>query len=105
MYRMFTFNSHDIYFLIVNHEQSIMNGYVKTNVGQDAASLGAAVVAVVGAGLWKNFNKIDDIHQVVNITKPVPQHNRRYEKLLPIFKYGGEAIAKIGDMLLHPDFK
>ena len=32
---------------------------LKTNIGQDAAALGAAAIAAVGIGFWKDFNKID----------------------------------------------
>ncbi len=37
---------------------------VKTNVDQEAGSLGAAAVAAVGAGLWNGFEKVDEVHQV-----------------------------------------
>ena len=37
---------------------------VKTNVGQDAGSLGAAAVGAVGSGLWKDFGRIDEVHKV-----------------------------------------
>ena len=38
---------------------------VKTNIDQEAASLGAAAVAAVGAGLWKDFAPVDAVHRVV----------------------------------------
>ena len=43
---------------------------VKTNVDQDAASLGAAAVAAVGAGLWKDFGKVDEAHRVEDVRRP-----------------------------------
>jgi len=76
---------------------------VKTSVDQDAASLGAAAVAAVGAGLWKDFSRIDDRHHVEEVTKPLPENVARYEKLLPVFRSAGESLAKIGDMLAGLD--
>lgn len=76
---------------------------IKTNIDQDAASLGAAAVAAVGGGLWKDFSRIDDIHRVEEIAKPDPDHVARYDKLLPIFRSAGEALARIGDELCNLD--
>ena len=36
---------------------------LKTNIGQEAGSLGAAAVAAVGSGLWDDFSPIDTIHR------------------------------------------
>lgn len=72
---------------------------VKTNVDKDAAALGAAAVAAVGAGLWKDFSRIDEIHQVEDVTKPISPNVEFYEKLLPVFRCTGEMLAKIGDMV------
>ena len=70
---------------------------IKTNIDQNAASLGAAAAAAVGTGLWNNFSRIDRIHKVENIIKPIAVNNARYEKLLPIFRQAGETMAEIGD--------
>ena len=43
---------------------------VKTNIDQEAASLGAAAVAAVGCGLWKDFAPVDDAHQVASVENP-----------------------------------
>lgn len=76
---------------------------VKTNVDQQAAALGAAAVAAVGAGLWKDFSKLDDIHQVQSISRPVAANQRAYEKLLPIFVRAGEFQSRLGDLLAEVD--
>jgi len=72
---------------------------VKTNIGQEAGSLGAAAVAAVGSGLWRDFSKIDDIDQVEEITIPIPKNVSKYEKLLNVFKRAHEYQAEIGDLL------
>ena len=50
---------------------------VKTNVDQEAGSLGAAAVAAVGAGLWKGFEKVDEVHKVQGVQKPIPAERAR----------------------------
>jgi len=73
---------------------------VKTNVDQQAAALGAAAVAAVGTGLWTDFTKIDDIHQIESVTKPIPQNATIYEQILPIFAKVGYYQSELGDMLV-----
>lgn len=73
---------------------------IKTNVGQEAAALGAAAVAAVGMGFWKDFNKIDKIHKVEYICEPETDNVKKYQKLLKVFKIAREYISSIGDMTL-----
>jgi len=77
---------------------------VKTNVGQEAGSLGAAAVAAVGAGLWGDFSPIDQIHQVEDVATPNPRNVQVYEQLLPVFRKAGKCHACIGDMIAELDF-
>jgi xylulokinase len=72
---------------------------IKTNIDQDAAALGAAAVAAVGAGLWTDFSRIDDIHRIEQITHPIPQHTALYDRLLPIFVAAARFQSELGDML------
>ncbi|MFH1267277.1 MAG: FGGY-family carbohydrate kinase, partial [Planctomycetota bacterium] len=72
---------------------------VKTNVGQEAGSLGAAAVAAVGSGLWDDFSTIDEVHQVIGVAEPIAQNVERYERLLPIFKQAARSQAQLGDAL------
>jgi len=72
---------------------------VKTSVDQQAAALGAAALAAVGTGLWSDFRKIDEIHEIEHIARPIPEHNAVYEALLPVFARAGQHQAEIGDML------
>jgi xylulokinase len=76
---------------------------VKTNVGQEAGSLGAAAVAAVAAGLWKDFARVEQAHHVEAISAPTPDA-AIYEKLLPAFRQAagdqarlGEALARLGE--------
>ena len=72
---------------------------IKTNIGQEAASLGAAAVAGIGAGLWKDFSIIDEIHKIEEIAEPIAENNAVYERILPIFQKASEGLAEVGDML------
>jgi xylulokinase len=72
---------------------------VKSNIDQDAGALGAAAIAAVGCGLWKDFSRIDEIHKTVELVEPVKENNRKYEKLLPIFEQAADFQARISDAL------
>ena len=72
---------------------------VKTNIGEEAGSLGAAAIAAVGCGLWKDFSKIDQIHQVESITEPVPENTQVYKKLEPAYETLRKSQAEIGEAL------
>jgi xylulokinase len=72
---------------------------IETNIGQDAGSLGAAVLAAVGAGLWKDFSVAPSFHHLKSTAAPDRENNRRYEDILPLYKRLAEIEADIGDLL------
>ncbi len=72
---------------------------VKTNVGQEAGSLGAAAVAAVGAGLWSGFDRIDQVHQIENVAEPDKDNVKTYERLLAVFQQAARYQAQLGDVL------
>jgi xylulokinase len=72
---------------------------LKTNIDQDAAALGAAALAAVGCGLWQGYDRIDTIHEVIEVVEPNKENNLKYEKLLPVFNLAAEYQAAIGDAL------
>jgi xylulokinase len=78
---------------------------LKTNVDQDAGSLGAAAVAAVGAGLWKDFSPIDDIHRIEAVEEPLPANQAAYARLMRVFERSRADEAAICDMLLKEDSK
>ena len=75
----------------------------KSNIDQDAGSLGAAAVAAVGAGLWSDFDKIDEIHKIEAVQTPTPQNVAIYRKLRPAFDYVRKCQAALGEMLHEID--
>ncbi len=72
---------------------------VKTNVDQEAASLGAAAVAAVGAGLWSGFDKVEQAHQVQDVRKPIPANVEEYRRLMPGFEMLRRHQAELGELL------
>lgn len=72
---------------------------LKTNVGQEAGSLGAAALAAVGAGLWPDFSPVDRIHKLEDVCTPQAENVGVYERLLPVFHEAARHQARIGEML------
>jgi xylulokinase len=72
---------------------------IRTNIGQQAAALGAAAVAAIGTGLWPGFGKIDEVQRIESVTGPLPENVRKYELLLPVFEYVRDSQARTGDLL------
>ncbi len=72
---------------------------VKTNIDQEAASLGAAAVAAVGAGIWKSFELVDGIHKTASVEKPIEKNAAVYRKLMPAFEHLRASQAALGDLL------
>lgn len=73
---------------------------VKTSVDQDAASLGAAAVAAVGVGLWKDFSPVDAVHRTEAVEEPRPEAVKAYARLMPVFERMRKDEAVICQMLL-----
>jgi xylulokinase len=72
---------------------------VKTSVDQQAAALGAAAVAAVGTGIWKDFDKIDEIHKVEQLALPIAENAASYNRLFDVFQQAGDGQSELGDRL------
>jgi xylulokinase len=67
----------------------------KTNIDQDAAALGAAAIAAVGTGLWSDFSRLDEIHQIQEILNPIPENAEKYNQILPLFLETAEMLTAL----------
>jgi xylulokinase len=72
---------------------------LKTNIDQNAASLGAAAIAANACGIWNGYDRIEKIHQIESLIHPEREANRFYEKLLPIYSRWTECLAELGDLM------
>jgi xylulokinase len=68
---------------------------VMSNIGQEAAALGAAMIGGVGVGLWKSFEIVDKLTETIAVSKPDPKAVELFAQLLPIFRDGVAAISDI----------
>ncbi len=79
---------------------------IKTNVDQQAATLGAAALALVGLGIWSDFTPIDQAHEIIREFEPDTQTTHFYsETVLPLFEVAAEQAKVIGAMAarVHAD--
>ncbi|HWR23276.1 MAG TPA: FGGY-family carbohydrate kinase [Feifaniaceae bacterium] len=70
---------------------------VKTNIGQNAASLGAAALAAYGLGYWDSYDRIDRVHQVRDIARPDPERVRAYRPYYERSRHAAHLLALYGD--------
>jgi xylulokinase len=52
---------------------------------EEATSMGAAAAGGVGAGIWKDFSKVDEMVQVASEAEPRPELRALYDELSDIF--------------------
>jgi len=74
---------------------------VKTNIDQDAASLGAAAIAARGIGLWKDYSRIPSLHHIENISRPDPVKAAQYKEIQVQFEYISNILADLGDYMAN----
>lgn len=69
---------------------------IKTNIDQQAAALGAAALVLVGCGIWEDYSKIDDLHQIESISQVNSENHKIYKNYLSIFQDASEFLADLG---------
>lgn len=70
---------------------------VKTNVDQQTATLGAAAVALVGMGMWSDFDVMNRVHDVISEFTPDPAATGLYQdQVLPLFEIAADAARDLG---------
>ena len=78
----------------------VMNREIlKTNIDQDAASLGAAAVCARASGLWQDYSRIPDLHIAEQIWRPDETRCKIYQTIYPAFIRASEMAADLGDFI------
>ena len=72
---------------------------LKTNIDQDAASFGAAAIAFVAMGVWKDYTPIPGMHIVEEKSIPAAENVKLYNEIFPQFKHINEVMSDLGDFL------
>lgn len=72
---------------------------LKTNIDQDAASLGAAAICARAMGVWQDYSRIPDLHRTEHIWHPDEERSRIYEAIYPVFIRASELAADLGDYI------
>lgn len=72
---------------------------IKTNIDQDAASLGAAALAAYGLGFIDSYDVLDSIHKVDAVAVPDPDHKKTYARLYPLHREISHYMALAGQHL------
>ena len=70
---------------------------ILTNIGQEAAALGAAALAGVATGVWPDFSIVDAIAQTVQVNEPNRESQLAYEKMGKHFSFVMERLLEIGE--------
>ena len=66
---------------------------VRTHAGQQAAALGAAAVAGVGAGVWDDFGIIDDINAPTDLNSPNQESAQQYDRVFVRYKRAADLLG------------
>lgn len=66
---------------------------------EEATSLGAAVAAGVGVGLFRDFGIVPELLEIVDRHTPSPDAQAVYERLYPIFLAAYDALVPVFDQL------
>ncbi|MDR1258321.1 MAG: pentose kinase [Tannerellaceae bacterium] len=68
---------------------------LKTNIDQDAATLGAASLVANACGLWPGYGRIGEVHITESITEPLPHYVSQYAALRVIYREWSDRLALI----------
>ena len=62
------------------------------NYLEEATSMGAAILAGIGAGVFKDFSVIDRFVRIEQTMQPIPENRAKYEAWMPVFDKAYHAL-------------
>ena len=72
---------------------------IKTNIDQNAASIGAAAIAAKAVGVLKDYSIIEKLHIKELECNPEQEKAEKYEKLMKVFSYTSQVLSDVGDYM------
>ena len=72
---------------------------IKTNIDQDAASIGAAAIAAKAAGSISDYGIIKELHRIEFECTPDRHTAERYVKVQEVFEHISEILSDLGDYM------
>ena len=63
------------------------------NYLEEATSMGAAILAGIGAGVFKDFSVIDRFVRIEQTVQPIPENVKKYETWMPVFDKAYHALC------------
>lgn len=76
---------------------------IKSNVDQDAASLGAAAICARALGLYPDYSFLSGLRNIEKSWQPDPEKQKRYAALYPVFLRVSELVSDIGDIMANTE--
>jgi xylulokinase len=73
--------------------------FARINTDQEAASLGAAAIAAVGAGIWKDYNEINNVIKKIETAVPNNEVTEKYKKIISIYPEIIVKLSEISDLM------
>ena len=70
-----------------------------TNLPDEATSMGAAILAGCGVGLYPHQDMCERFSRVVETVHPIPENVRKYREILPVFQEAYEALRDVFEKL------
>ncbi len=72
---------------------------LKPNYLEEATSMGAAIAAGIGAGVFSDFSVIKQFVKIESETWPIKEHNAIYRKIYPVFEQAYESLIDVYERL------
>jgi len=79
--------------------------FIKINIDQDAASFGAAAIAAVGSGIWKDYNKVEEIIRKEEIINPIAENTEKYKIYFSLYCRSLKYLSEIGNIIENSKIK
>lgn len=74
---------------------------LETNVSDEAGSLGTAVMAGIGVGLYRDVSVVHRFQKVLSVTYPNPENRKLYDEMQTVFNGAYAAVRDISHALTH----